>query len=706
MRTLRARFFVLLALALVLVLVLLLSGIGTADAVTLAAVIALQVIAGSCVWLAIRRGQCLEGQDWAMGLALGPSMIAIVGVAANLPLSPVTLSILVSMLAVSTLRLGPYRVVRDAQLERLPWSIPVAAVLALLGNFQFWRAHPLQWDGWWPYHADVVYHMGASLSVAEFGPGQQPFVSGEGPFRYHWLTNAWAGQLAMALDVPIASVITRAVFVLAAIGCSAAAWVLVRDLAQDHVAPRLSPLYLGTAAPIAGSATLLLAAYSPTHTFAMPLLLGWAVIAVRFVRSGAKRWLTLLAVVSTLLVLGRITHSAIALAFIAGAGAFAVVTRDPRTKRFVVAGAASAIPSLVTYAAAQLGGAGSGRLTIAPDYAQELGLIPWNGPLAPWLAHLSLLVACAIPWMAVIGLWTSGALRPWAAGALTAGLSGLLGVTLITNGGSEESFLWSASTLLLPLAAVGAVMLAGRSGATRGGIALLSSIGGLIGLLAAFIVRSTSSWPAFGGLARWAMPFALVAAALVIGALARRRLGAGLLGITAVALAAMSVGTYPVKVAAALPWPQAQGPASAPLAWTTQHFEAGTWVRENTPSNDVIATNRFCNTVPEPLDCPGAFPMVTALTGRQVLVESAGRGFSPADKDSQGRIPAWARERIELQASFAADPTKESAKRLWEVGVRWFWIDEAVPHASEWEPFAEIAYENDVATILRLRNPG
>lgn len=136
---------------------------------------------------------------------------------------------------------------------------------------------------------------------------------------------------------------------------------------------------------------------------------------------------------------------------------------------------------------------------------------------------------------------------------------------------------------------------------------------------------------------------------------------------------------------------------------------AAAWLRENSRSEDVIATNRLCELW---LSCPldGQTP-VASLTSRRTWIEAerfvTGRSVDQQlfGETSVRGHPAWVNMRRTRSLEFASVPSSESADALAKGGVRFIWIDKAFPAAREWEPFAVIRFDNSKVTVLELRSP-
>lgn len=144
------------------------------------------------------------------------------------------------------------------------------------------------------------------------------------------------------------------------------------------------------------------------------------------------------------------------------------------------------------------------------------------------------------------------------------------------------------------------------------------------------------------------------------------------------------------------------------LAGDADQVAALKWIRTNTPHDDIVATNRRCLTK---TFCgpPFKWMLVSGLAQRQILIEGTTTGLP--DKT------AWVEEEISLSVNFASNPTQQMADRLYELGVRWHYVElnyietpsgwEPLELAQQrtWEPWADVVYRNNTVVVLKLPPP-
>lgn len=135
---------------------------------------------------------------------------------------------------------------------------------------------------------------------------------------------------------------------------------------------------------------------------------------------------------------------------------------------------------------------------------------------------------------------------------------------------------------------------------------------------------------------------------------------------------------------------------------SSKELETLTWIRRNTHSDELLATNRnLCNGLPF-CAYDETKPVVSAFTDRQVLIEG------PRFLNGARNYPTWARERITDSVEFASHPTIENLQKLRNYGVDWFYLDKTDPRAAISDSFGDLpvrfAFENADTAVIDLRN--
>lgn len=117
---------------------------------------------------------------------------------------------------------------------------------------------------------------------------------------------------------------------------------------------------------------------------------------------------------------------------------------------------------------------------------------------------------------------------------------------------------------------------------------------------------------------------------------------------------------------------------------TTGLYLAGRYVQRHAGMEDVVATNRYCQTPPAVVGADGCAAIdftVSALTGRRVDVSGWGYATRAVDMASSlnvsfVRAPFWDRPRLEAEQQAIAEPTARRLGSLYaDVHVRWIVAD-------------------------------
>ena len=100
--------------------------------------------------------------------------------------------------------------------------------------------------------------------------------------------------------------------------------------------------------------------------------------------------------------------------------------------------------------------------------------------------------------------------------------------------------------------------------------------------------------------------------------------------------------------------------------------------------------------LPVSLACDGLWFLASALTNRRFLVE--GYGYSSGKFETNGEMSS--NQVVSLR--FAKNPTELDAVKLWEMGIRWGWIDHEVNNPKDWNGLAKIVFNNSDISIVEL----
>jgi len=157
-----------------------------------------------------------------------------------------------------------------------------------------------------------------------------------------------------------------------------------------------------------------------------------------------------------------------------------------------------------------------------------------------------------------------------------------------------------------------------------------------------------------------------------------------------------------------------QLPATSPdlIQGSSDHIAALTWLRNNSDSGDIVATNRFC--IPGLDYCNPKWTIVSALSRRRMLIEGYSYGqIRDSSIPQDPSLPPWAQDagqplesqnRLKFSIEFAEQPTQASSDFLRSQNVSWVVVDHAAQLSGvrDWSPFGSVAYQNDRVSIIHL----
>jgi hypothetical protein len=128
------------------------------------------------------------------------------------------------------------------------------------------------------------------------------------------------------------------------------------------------------------------------------------------------------------------------------------------------------------------------------------------------------------------------------------------------------------------------------------------------------------------------------------------------------------------------------------------------WLRNNSDSSEMVATNRFLCAGKDPCDFDESSFLISAVANRQVYIE--GPRFVAGGRP----YPSWITDRISDSQSFAEAPSDHSFNKLKTFGVSWFYLDtNFLPEdfnvtANPWSDWASIELVDSNIYILKLNS--
>jgi hypothetical protein len=117
---------------------------------------------------------------------------------------------------------------------------------------------------------------------------------------------------------------------------------------------------------------------------------------------------------------------------------------------------------------------------------------------------------------------------------------------------------------------------------------------------------------------------------------------------------------------------------------------AGRWLRENTQTGELLATNylrvRSTNEFSDDYSL--------AMWSQRTFLVIGPKFFYASDS---------AKSEIDVSLRFGAEPDAASASQLFELGVDWFVVDREATSVRSWKPWAELRFESGRFAVLRLK---
>lgn len=681
-----------------------------------------QLFPGVLIWRLVRPQRGWLFEDLAFGFACGFALSVAIQCIAGL-LGSRLLSVLLPLLVAAAILAVPRTRarVRSARREPVPaWLgavIAVSTASAVPGVIGYFRQNQLSWSGYRVPHVDQYFQLAMSKQLQLRGPVNWPLLDNEGLY-YHWFTHAWIAHVAQTSVASADEVLLRfAPIVAPFLVVLSVASLCLRLTGKALVAALGVTLTMmgGAASVWFGFASAPLNPESPTLAISVPALLAMvAVMAMRWRGEDIRLPLVLL-----------------------GVFAFVAAGTKGSTTPLIIAGCALALVAMLLW-----------RREMAKVVAIDLAVVVAALLISMIVVfHGSSNGLVLDPAAALKSSWPSSSTRSTGIGVLLIGAVTMLftGLSCAAFGfvalhrdskesGRRDPVLW---TLLgATIAGAAAPMVFVQPGSSQFYFRLsaipLAATASAIGLVAlweerdARLLRLLSLAAGFGLLAWW-LPKQVVPVGKLSGVQMLTVLAIGGLLLAVVPLMAAVVRAGHTTVAAtiamavlitgvasavhsrtsALPQP---GPVrqEADGAIGAGQFQAARYLGKHADPEAMVMTNRHCRQLRGKV-CDSRYFMVSAISGRRMLVE--GWGYSPtiAAKYPKGResitAPFGDQALLRLNDGFIARPTADAAKALWDKGVRWIYIDKSRPFAQTLAPYAAPQFNNDQAQVWKLNSP-
>jgi hypothetical protein len=628
------------------------------------------------------------------------------------------------------------RVWRRVEAPLTPLTAWLLAVSCAVVLFVMYRKGP---DRYAPAYADplvnypdMAFHQALAASAKTDVPIVPLWVAGE-PMKYHTFFHQITASISWATGIDLTNLIYALAWLPLALACCALVFVVTqRFLTAPGVATRTGTTWAGPLAVVLagiggtlqplhdialGGISMASSAYlSPTQNLGMMLALLLAVLAIDLLRNQLprSRWILLILVAMAssgakatvlplaicgfgLVVVVRIVgrRQTIRTAFIAGTALLAIFVGSVIV---IFGGESSALQIKFAALFVQLQPYASLRHGTGID--RDAQLLSAAATLLAWgLAVLGVLFLRRF-WRDPATIFLAGfAIGGFAAAVLTS-----------QPGISQVYFYRTAFPFLAVLSCLSLARLVHRLGDRRG--ALLVPIAAALGLGACALARiGSADLAGVKGPMLW-MVGALVLAALVvaIGWKVGRRsdslISAFLVGL----VAACTVGATTLPLAGLFDQ-HANLLVYGETGYggpTKSEADAARWLRKNSQSSDLIATDAHCLFQHGEL-CDSRHFWIAALSERQLLVEGWAytnrvNRMSVTTGTNPSILPYWNRELLaENNAAFTA-PSAAVIERLRRYGVRWLYADKQYgPVSPDLNQYVRLRHATLDATIYEIR---
>jgi hypothetical protein len=573
---------------------------------------------------------------------------------------------------------------------------------------------------WWIITNDIPYLESLAYSVNRWGSQRNITASGTG-LSYHWFALAWSGMTTQLSGAQSWTVLTIMLPIVVCMTIGLLVWGMIYEATTSSVL-----------ATIGAASVLLLrdvvSVTSPTHMFSFTIMFVLVLMM--------KRWLethtiTFHAAVTAALLLFCLFGSKVSTGatFMVGIGLTLLLALKIKWKSKILLLVGSGFVICVSYIFFFGTGPHGGGHQLKLRFSNAGGLLIADRGLGGGNLHFALeIYAQTLYFLPMLGgvflLYSLKKVLRISNFENYLSLTIIGGFTLarILDGGGTESYFMHVT---FPLAIILVIILVNRTyslldlGFSSNRLALIIGIGIMLGFIrhwASQVIISNQSYSIYlRSLPYLAVDFTIIAiSALVTLRFKHSVFRTSFMFLFCLLITSSICGEQIHRrfnfAKSALAASSGSGPEFVKwnhLAGSSNQRDAMSWIRENTPSDDLIATNRRCLQS----DFCG-FPkwyLVSALAHRQILLESNSTGLS----DENPLVD----ERRALSENFASHPTAEMAKRLYELGVRWHYVEldyietakgwEPLDLAQKrtWEPWAKIVFKNDTSVVLKLLPP-
>ena len=570
---------------------------------------------------------------------------------------------------------------------------------------------------WWSYRfakiqdPDVVFVESMMRSVRLLGGGESIFFAGA-RLHYHWFSFAWNDTLNAIFETDSFAIsgIAGPVLVLFVIMCLLSA-----------IANRLSTNRIGTVATIvavsamcAGPIPFLRALHPYSYSFAFSLIYIFAIVLILLSQETTKIVLNLglMFLFTAMLIGSKVTAAPTMILGILSINIFCHFTKNKqRNQIFAISLAAAAATISVwvfVYFAPEAENSNSFKLGVGEIFKQKAFLSSGLPTLVFAVGFISLLSVSSYSLIGLAGMreLTTSEARLALIFAVTGGAVSLVMALLISDDLESSGYLIQTSfALLIPFSII-ALSNSAQSFSVQKPIVVLAfvSLGILLARVSWSLVDKVSG-NATAVVYKTSMIILLPIIASVLILLVTALLGFSkfckiLFLVSVLLVSAGTVGSYAAFASEfyrdGINYRELHVDDADTITGSTAYREMLLWLRNNSRSDDLVATNRFCSDSYEtPPGCLSLWSLTSAISIRQVLGEEM-----PGTR-LIGYVSEREKRRV-LVESFVNLPTEQSRSALLDYGVRWVVADFAVTQTRDWGNFALVRFTNTAGAILEL----
>ena len=558
---------------------------------------------------------------------------------------------------------------------------------------------------------DYVFFDATATATATWGGSENALIAGD-RLAYHWLPYAWSGRIELLTGVHSTALSSHIIQITSFGLVVLLVFALVRRFGESETWGVVGSLY---GALLVGSPLALLqpmGMYSPSQVFVSAAFLA-LILAIAEYLARPSFGVLVFAVAAGFAVVGGKVAALPALVALVGVASL-VSLRSQNWQWPILLASAMALVTVggfwYFFAGASVGETQSGSQLNLGDVVYS------DGPMAsvvrtPLLTIVGSVVLVVLLLSSVLGLFVSRGGTITREKAVLWGVRGAAATSLLTgfiyvgDRSGVMYFFQLALIVSLPLAIAGLSRYSFSALMNVRSMATIGVIAGVVALAWTNLYFEVAATDSATSLVRSMFLLFPLAGGVVASVVVRRSASARALPrlVTTAATTALIMGlAFFAWVPRYARLHVLEGRSLAEdrnlAVGSPLYREAFEWIRQNSDSDAIVATNRYCNDVSQSLPaCTASLSMAAAHTQRRMWAENI--DFVGGDKEKVLR-------RAGNALAFVNAPSAQSLAPLLSANVSWVFIDRQLTQQSDWEPWARVEFENDEAIVLRVVGQG